>query len=327
MAVYRDKISETHMIEDFKRDVAQGLSSEPKVLSSKYFYDKIGDKLFVEIMNMPEYYLTNAEYDIFKNQTSELIKALKVDPSRPFELIELGAGDGTKTIELLSELLQQNFNFDYLPVDISQNALDGLEAMLQDKLPALTVKKQQGDYFDVLASIKNPERQKVVLFLGSNIGNLTDDQAKKFVYGLGSNLTKQDMLLIGIDLIKSVDIVLPAYNDAAGITRRFNMNLLTRINRELGGNFELAAFDHRPEYTEESGVAKSYLVSLKNQTVNIDGIGKSFDFLEGEKIRTEISRKYNDEIINKILDKTDFEIYAKLTDSKKYFANYILNRS
>ncbi|MFT4661106.1 MAG: L-histidine N-alpha-methyltransferase [Patiriisocius sp.] len=315
------------MIEEFKKDVDSGLSSKPKVLSSKYFYDKVGDKLFVDIMNMPEYYLTNAEYDIFKNQTVDLIKALKVDLNRPFELIELGAGDGTKTVELLSTLIQNNYDFEYLPVDISQNALDGLEKMLGQRVPELIVKKKQGDYFDVLSAIKDREKQKVILFLGSNIGNLSDELAEKFIYGLGSNLNKGDMLLIGIDLIKSADIVLPAYNDAAGITSKFNMNLLTRINRELEGDFDLSAFEHRPEYTEEDGVARSFLVSTKDQSVRIGAIDKTFGFTDGEKIATEISRKYNDQVISKIIANTDFVLSEKLVDSNNYFADYILLRN
>jgi L-histidine N-alpha-methyltransferase len=220
------------MTEQFKTDVSVGLRSTPKRLSSKYFYDKIGDALFVQIMNMPEYYLTRSEFEIFSKQTQKLIDSFEIQKDNYFELIELGAGDGTKTKELLKELVGQKYNFDYFPIDISQNALNHLDGALKNEIPDLNVQSKRGDYFQVLSSFKNSNHKKVVLFLGSNIGNLNDDLAHKFIYQLGANIKPDDVLLLGVDLIKSRDIVLPAYNDAAGITSRFNLNLLQRINNE-----------------------------------------------------------------------------------------------
>lgn len=310
----------------FKQDIANGLSSSPKTLPSKYFYNKKGDALFVEIMNLPEYYLTRSELDIFKNKTQQLIESFNVKPDTHFELIELGAGDGLKTKELLKSLDTQNYKFDYLPIDISINALDLLEKDLHFELPSVTVKKQQGDYFEVLASLRQSKLPKIILFLGSNIGNMTDDLAADFIYKLGSNLQKGDKLLLGVDLIKSTDIVLPAYNDSKGITAQFNLNLLSRINDELGGNFNINQFSHQPEYDETEGIAKSYIVSTIQQHVEIKGIDKSFEFSAGEKIHTEISRKYNDQLIHDIIANTDFKLDIKIMDSKAYFANYILTR-
>lgn len=315
------------MINQFKEDVNKGLSSSPKFLSSRYFYDKIGDKLFVDIMNMPEYYLTDAEHEIFTEQSAEIIKALELNSSEYFELIELGAGDGTKTKELLKELVLGGFKFDYMPIDISQNALDNLEQSLNDEIPEVSVSCKQGDYFRVLDSIKHSNHPKVVLFLGSNMGNLLDKEANEFLYRLGASLNTDDKLLLGVDLIKSEDIVLPAYDDENGITAKFNLNLLHRINKELQANFDLNAFEHQPEYTEEEGIAKSFLVSTTQQKVEIKTIGKTFQFEKGEKIHTEISRKYNSAILEKILLKTDFEITGKLTDSRNYFTDFILRKS
>ncbi len=313
-------------MEQFKKDVLAGLSSNPKSLSSKYFYDAIGDGLFVQIMNMPEYYLTRAEHEIFKTKTKQIAEELGLKKDRYFELIELGAGDGTKTKELLSHLIANEYQFDYLPVDISQNALNGLKASLTTELPSLSVVPKQFDYFGVLESLKTSDHPKVVLFLGSNIGNMLDDIATKFLSQLSVALRPGDRLLLGVDLIKSAEIVLPAYNDAQGITRAFNLNLLTRINRELGANFDITNFAHLPEYTEQDGVARSYLQSKVAQTVRIDAINQEFKFAEGEKIHTEISRKYNDEVLGRILSKCDFSIHGKLTDRKGYFADYILVR-
>lgn len=315
------------MIEQFKNDVLEGLTSQPKRLSSKYFYDKKGDALFVKIMHMPEYYLTRAEHEIFKNQTHQIIENLGLKKDQYFELIELGAGDGLKTKELLRSLDQQKFQFDYYPIDISINALEKLEKDLSKELPKVGVKIQQGDYFEVLASLKESPHSKVIMFLGSNIGNLSDELAAKFIYQLGANLKPTDKLFLGVDLIKSPSIVKPAYNDPSGITEAFNLNLLERMNRELHADFNLRTFRHAPEYEEEEGIAKSFIESTAEQKVTIQKIGKTFHFKKGEKIHTEISRKYNDQILNKIIAKTDFKITSKLMDSNHYFADYILERN
>lgn len=314
------------MNEAFKKDIRIGLESNPKTLPSKYFYDKIGDALFVKIMNLPEYYLTRSELDIFANKTQELIDAFDINKDTHFELIELGAGDGLKTKELLRELKTQKFKFDYFPIDISNNALELLQQDLNHEMPNLSVKIKQGDYFEVLASLKESHQSKVVLFLGSNMGNMLDERAAEFIYKLGANLQAGDKLLLGVDLIKSKDIVLPAYNDSQGITAKFNLNLLDRINKELDANFNISQFKHQPEYTEEEGIAKSYIVSTANQDVEIKSIGKTYHFTEGEKIHTEISRKYNNQLIETIIENTDFSLQTKIMDNKEYFADYILSR-
>lgn len=315
------------MTEQFIKDVDAGLSAPNKYLPSKYFYDEKGDALFVEIMHLPEYYLTRAELDIFENQTADIIKALKLVSNDYFELIELGAGDGLKTKKLLKMLSEKDFQFDYFPIDISQNALDKLEADLKNELPDVSVQKKQGDYFKILASLKEIKNPKVILFLGSNIGNMSDKVATQFIYDLGANLHPGDKLLLGADLIKPASIVLPAYNDSKGITAAFNYNLLNRINNELGADFNVENFRHVPEYDEQAGIAKSYLVSQADQTVFVKAINKSFDFKAGEKIETEVSRKYNDEIISDIISKTDFKLSDKLNDSENNFSLYVLERT
>lgn len=312
--------------ESFKKDVDLGLSAGLKNLSSKYFYDKKGDALFVEIMNMPEYYLTNAEYDIFKNRTQDLISALKIDKTTDFDLIELGAGNGTKTKELLKVLDYHDYKFTFLPVDISKNALSQLEKSIKKELPTIKVHTMQGDYFNVLEDIKTYHKPKILLFLGSNIGNLNDAKASDFLQKLGGALNKNDKVILGVDLIKPEHIVLPAYNDAQGITKRFNLNLLERINRELNANFDLNSFSHHPEYNENEGIARSYLLSTKKQDVKIGALDKVFKFQKGERIHTETSRKYNESVLDDILKNSNLKIIDKLTDSKNYFADFILEK-
>ena len=314
------------MNSQFAADIDAGLSKANKTLSSKYFYDKKGDELFMQIMALPEYYLTRAELEIFTEQTTQLIDALAVDKSKHFELIELGAGDGSKTKFLLKGLLEQGYDFDYLPIDISGNVLELLSATLKAELPSLSIRVQQGDYFEMLQALKDSAAPKVVLFLGSNIGNQNDEQAASFMYSLGANLAAGDRVVLGADLIKPVEVVLPAYNDSQGVTKAFNLNLLTRINRELGGDFDLSQFDHAPEYTEEEGIAKSFIESTADQTVTVESTGKSYHFKKGEKVHVEISRKYNKEVLNKILKDTDFSWVETLKDSKEYYGDFILER-
>lgn len=310
----------------FKMDVFEGLNKSPKTLSSKYFYDETGDKLFVKIMNLPEYYLTRAEYEIFDTKSEDIIHKLKLNTSDKIDLIELGAGDGKKTKAFLKVLLAENHKFKYVPIDISQHALNTLETSLKAEFPNLEMEIKQGEYFGVLEDIKTNKAQKVIMFLGSNLGNLNDKAAHDFLIKLSNALQIGDKIILGLDRIKSEDIVLPAYNDSQGVTKAFNLNLLHRINRELHADFDVSNFDHQPEYDEKIGIAKSFLVSRKEQKVCFNGDNTCYTFLKGEKIQTETSRKYNDTILQKLLEHTNLVQISKISDSNNYFNSYILER-
>lgn len=324
----RDNIAPKTDIQNttFLSDVLEGLRHQPqKTLPSKYFYDDKGSELFRSIMALPEYYLTRAEMDIFQNKTAELISTLALDKTADYNLVELGPGDGTKTIHLLKELLAQGYAYDYLPIDISQHALNGLVSMLSEQAPSLSVKPLQGDYFVKLSTIKSDKRPKIVLVLGSNMGNLSDTEAAAFIEQLSVNLNPGDKILLGVDLIKPKAIVLPAYSDAQGVTAAFNLNLLDRINRELDANFDLTQFEHQATYEAAEGIARSYLLSKTEQTVRVSD--QVFHFDQGESIHMEISRKYNDTVINDILLHTGIRILSRITDSQQLFADYVLVRS
>lgn len=310
------------MIETFAREVNEGLDASNKSLPSRYFYDSTGDDLFVKIMNMPEYYLTDAELEIFNNQTSDLIKSFGMNGEH-FEVVELGAGDGLKVVRLLKQL--NGLNFTYAPIDISVNAIKKLKNRLLNEIPGLDFDGQQGEYFEVLDSLKDVGK-KVILFLGSNIGNLTDSMANKFMVKISESMNYQDKLLIGFDLKKNPEIIEKAYNDPHGYTREFNLNLLRRINRELGGDFSIDNFEHAPEYDSDSGAALSYLVSLEEQTVHIQATGTSYKFKKGERIHTEISRKYDLETINKIAKDTGLIVRKTFYDSRKYFIDVLFEK-
>lgn len=308
--------------DQFAQEVKDGLTSEPKTLSSKWFYDERGDDLFVQIMQLPEYYLTRCEKEIFSERT-EALKAALTDGMDAFDLVELGAGDGTKTMHLLKALDPATFT--YRPIDISSNALKLLVERVGKELPAVQVSSMQGEYFQVLERLPN-DRPKVILFMGSNIGNLLDDRANSFLKQLSAAMNLGDRLLLGLDLKKSKDIILPAYNDSQGVTAAFNLNVLRRINRELGGDFDLDAFQHQPEYNEEEGVARSFILSTQEQEVHLAALDLRVTFDEGECIFTEVSRKYDDDSIARITDHTDLELQEKVYDSKGYFCDAIFEK-
>lgn len=301
--------------------ILQGLLSEPKTIPSRYFYDEVGDTLFQEIMKLPEYYLTRAEFEILSEQSEAIIEAANLSKDDLFEVVELGAGDGIKTRQLLSYLLESGYNCTYTPIDISSNVLRDLENNMRD-LKDLKINGIAGDYFDVLEQLKTSDVPKLILFLGSNLGNYEDATATTFLAKIAATMKKGDALLLGLDLKKNSERILNAYNDSAGVTRDFNLNLLTRLNRELGANFQCDQFEHAPEYDPE-GKAISYLKSRIDQTVHFSETGHQIEFRKGEKIRTEVSRKYDDATLIKILE-GGLKIQEKFMDTQGDFADYLL---
>ncbi|MEQ9167590.1 MAG: L-histidine N(alpha)-methyltransferase, partial [Fulvivirga sp.] len=225
----------------FATDVIEGLSSNPKRLPSKYFYDHKGDALFQQIMALDEYYLTRTEYTILDLYKAQILAHFQPD-SKAFNLIEFGAGDGYKTKVLLRHFINKNADFRYMPIDISGNVLEQLETSLKAELPALNVTPVCNHYFKALEELKEEKERNVILFLGSNIGNFTEEQADSFLKGLYDALKPDDILFIGFDLKKDPKVILDAYNDKQGVTAAFNFNLLDRINNEMGGNFNTSQF-------------------------------------------------------------------------------------
>ena len=305
--------------QQFAKDVLAGLCQTPKNLHAKYFYDKAGDALFQQIMACPEYYLTRCELEIFQTQTDQLADIITA-PQQDFDLIELGAGDATKSQYLLNALVQRQVPFTYMPIDISGNILSVLGERLQSELPQLDILPLEGEYLEMLRkAAQGSSRRKVVLFLGSNIGNMNQQEALVFCRKLRSALQPGDLALIGFDLKKHPKIILDAYNDPAGITAKFNLNLLQRINRELRANFKLHQFEHYQTYDPDNGACKSYLVSLQHQTVTIGRHNIAFG--RDETIFMEISQKYTLEEIETMAGEAGFAPIRDLSDSKGWFAD------
>ncbi|MFD2935964.1 L-histidine N(alpha)-methyltransferase [Spirosoma flavum] len=307
-------------------EVRAGLQTIPKRLSSRFFYDAEGSRIFAEIMHSPDYYLTRSEYEILDTYKADFLRQFTPD-NRPFDLVELGAGDGLKTKILLAFLESQHVDFTYAPVDISADALEGLVIDVRRQWPDLQLNPRHDDYFSALEHLSNETNsRKVVLFLGSNIGNFTPDEAVDFYQQLYNRLQPGDLILTGFDLQKHPAVIHTAYNDRQGLTRAFNLNLLRRINRELDANFDLATFDHYETYNPETGEARSYLVSQKAQAVEIKALDMRVPFQHGEIIHTEISRKFTRMQIEQLAQQTGFSMTGWFTDSKGYFADVVFER-
>ncbi|WNJ19674.1 L-histidine N(alpha)-methyltransferase [Pontibacter sp. G13] len=314
--------SKTRVHTAFAKEIAAGLASTPKTLSSKWFYDDRGSELFQQIMHVQDYYLTRTEYEIFETQHKSITQAFGHDPDTPIELIEFGAGDGLKTKLLLQSLRTSDRPFTYHPIDISGGAIRELMKSLKADFPNLNVVPHEADYFTALHELNERHAgQKVILFLGSNIGNFPDQDAQRFLKHLAAEMRKGDQALIGFDLKKDPDVIMRAYNDSEGVTRAFNLNLLERINRELGGNFDLESFRHNPTYDPETGETKSFLLSTRKQKVHLSELGQTFQFEAWETIWTELSQKYDQGMIKRLAGKSGFNVSKNFSDSRNYFVD------
>jgi dimethylhistidine N-methyltransferase len=264
-------------------------------------------------MQLDEYYLPESELEILKTRAKSIASLL---PEEVFDVIELGAGDGSKTVHFLKELIQAGKNITYYPVDISPEALALNRLNIGKLLPGLTIHDIAGDYFETLHRLED-HSPKMILFMGSNIGNYENQKAIEFLALIRENMHEQDLLLVGIDLRKNPKIILDAYNDQSGVTKRFNLNILERINRELGADLQISQFDHYPFYEPISGIAYSYLISLVEQSIHVGE--HTFYFQRNEPIRTEVSQKYSVNEIERLGERAGFTRINHFFDSREYF--------
>jgi len=307
----------------FAEDVRSGLSASPKRINSKYLYDERGDALFRQITRTSEYYLTNCESEILEVSAEAILRSFGVDD--PFDVVELGPGDGSKTDYFLEATVRLQPQARYIPVDIAESALRDLADHLCARHPTLRVEPRWGDYTQALQELReSPDRPELVLFLGSSIGNYTDDQAAQLLASLCAGMSPCDALLVGFDLRKHPSIIHDAYNDRLGLTREFNLNLLRRINRELGGRFALDGFDHFETYDPVAGVATSYLVSLQDQEVWIEALDSTYRFRRWELVHTEISRKYSLDEIEAIAKRAGLRVSRRFFDQRSFFVDVLM---
>jgi L-histidine Nalpha-methyltransferase len=323
--------TETSTNSTIGKAVREGLARTPKQLPPWLFYDEAGSLLFDQITGLPEYYLTRIERGIFETDAAEMMTLASA--GRRLRLVELGAGSADKTRLLLAAATELQETVCYQPVDVSETALEVARQRLERELPAVTVEPQVADYTHGLRL--NPcaaDERRLVLFIGSSIGNFLPEDALQLLSELRATLKPGDGLLLGVDLAphadrKSESDLIAAYDDAQGVTASFNMNMLARLNRELGADFDLSAFRHRIRWNPEESRIEMHLESLLAQTVHIPALELEIEFAEGETIHTENSYKYRLGEVEKLLCAAGFESPQRWRDADGWFAVYLATRA
>lgn len=306
----------------FGDEIRAGLTAVQKYIPPRYFYDQLGSALFEAICHLPEYYLTRAEIELLRRHARDIAGAAGIIA----RVVELGSGNARKTRLLLDEIARAGGEIEYVPVDIDPNVLERAGRELLTDYPTLRVSAVCSDFARPSRALSEvvAEGRTLAVFLGSTVGNFAPRRAAAMLRDLRSVLKPGDVLLLGVDLKKSKEMLDAAYNDVLGITAAFNLNLLLRINRELGGHFDLHAFGHRAFYDAEQSRIEMHLVSLREQSVHIDALNLEAAFGEGETIHTENSYKYDEEDLAQIVAGSGLEIVARWTDSHLWFADVLL---
>ena len=300
-------------------DVLRGLTTFPKRLPPKLFYDARGSELFEQITRLPEYYLTRTERSIFEQHAREMVTAAGTG----LAIIELGAGTAEKTTVLLRAALARQLSMRYFPVDVSASALNLAAERLAQELPRLHVEPIVADYTQGLERLRSIGGRKLVLYIGSSIGNFEPEDATQMLSRVRGALQAGDALLLGTDLPKKASVLRAAYNDAAGVTATFNLNMLAHVNRELGADFDLRRFRHEAIWNPQASRVEMYLISLAEQTVKIPALGLRVRFAEGERIHTENSYKFTRAMTEQVLASSGFAMERAWTDAQRYFAVYL----
>ena len=312
----------TKVEKTFADEIFSSLNRDSKYIHPKYFYDKKGSDLFEKICELPEYYPTRIEIEILKNLKSDLSNYLDED----FRLVELGSGSSTKTRLILDTFATIQNKIEYFPIDISEILTESSE-LLQRDYQDLRITGIIDTYEGGLEFIeKYDDKKNLILFLGSSFGNFTPNDGKIFLEKINSIMKKEDLFLIGLDLAKDKKILEEAYDDSLGITAKFNLNMLSRINDELDADFLLNNFEHVAKYNEKEQRVEMYLKSLVNQSVIISKANISLKLKQDELIHTEYSHKYKISQIKKLMDETNFEIKQIWLDSNKYFSLTLVSK-
>lgn len=312
-------VTEARISERMATAVRDGLSSTPKQLPPWLFYDEAGSQLFDQITELPEYYLTRTERSILAADAGAMIA--RASAGKRVRITELGAGSADKTRILLQAAVRRQGPVVYEPVDVSATALMTAQKRLEREIPEVLVAPQVGDYTDHFAlEMSSPDERRLVLYIGSSIGNFEPAEAAAVLRRIRSVLREDDALLLGVDLVKSPDALLAAYDDAEGVTAAFNRNLLVRLNRELGADFDLDAFAHRAVWNALDSRMEMYLVSEKTQTVHLPAIDRTVHFNRGESVHTENSYKYRPGQIEEMLTSAGFHPNMTWNDRRNWFA-------
>ncbi len=301
--------------QDFAKDIAYGLTRKNKFIPSKYFYDKTGSELFDQICSLPEYYLTRKEMEILDSVKQELPEYLDGN----YAVVELGSGSAVKTRYLFEVLSKNQQKIEYYPIDISGIVKESSER-LQNEFDNLQITGIVDQYEGGLDLVKDIDEKKIIAFFGSSIGNFDQQSMLDFLSKIRNSMKPGDLFLLGMDLVKNKEILEAAYNDSKGTTRDFNLNLLQRINDELGGDLDAAKFEHIAFYNSKEKRIEMHIRSKIRQQIFIRGIGLSVNLDKGEGIRTEYSHKYTISQIDKMAKKAGFNKIRIWRDTQNYFA-------
>jgi L-histidine N-alpha-methyltransferase len=308
---------------EFAREVETGLTASPKRLPCRFFYDEQGSRLFEEICGLPEYYLTRTERQILCERADEIAGLF----TQEIALVELGSGSAVKTRILIEAFLRRHSSLRYLPIDISPSILEDSSRALLRRYPRLEIVAVAAEYAEGLTRLQTETgRPKLILWLGSNVGNLDREEAAGFLRRVRETMTDHDRLLMGVDLRKDRAPLERAYDDSRGVTARFNLNLLARINQELGGRFELDQFRHRAVFNEPIGRVEMYLDSLRAQRVRIEAIDLEVALAAGEPIHTENAYKYSLAEILLLTQSAGLELERQWLDAENLFSVNLLRR-
>jgi dimethylhistidine N-methyltransferase len=303
-------------------DVRRGLTAHPKTLPPYLFYDEEGSRLYERITELPEYYLTRAERGILVSHARDIVE--RVQGAAPsLGVIELGAGSASKTQVLLRAIVERGRRCTYVPIDVSRSALAAATQRIGEALPRVQVRAMPVTYDRALRALGEVPSPRLVLFLGSSVGNMPDVDASALLGQFRRALAGDTWLLLGTDLRKSPGVLRAAYDDAAGVTAAFNKNLLVRINRELGGHFDLEGFRHRARWNERKSRVEMHLESTRAQEVAVDALGLRVRFEVGETIHTESCAKYDLPRVGRILASGGFALEATYADHERGFAVHL----
>jgi dimethylhistidine N-methyltransferase len=314
----------TQKPELFSEIVSAGLTASQKSLPCRYFYDEAGSRLFELICELPEYYLTRTERSILEANAVAILAAA----GHVSSLVEFGSGSGCKTRILLDAAFNStSADFEYTPIDISGEFLYNSARSLLNDYPTLRITAIASEYYDAISLLPRSAGPRLFLFMGSNIGNFSPPEAVKFLEHVRSGMNNSDRLLVGVDLHKDAEVLEPAYNDSQEITARFNKNILVRINRELGADFNLDLFEHQAPFVEDRSRIEMRLVSVCVQDVNIVALGRRFSFAEGEYIHTENSHKYSLAAIRELAHEAGLTFMERWSDDRGWFAVCLFKRT
>lgn len=302
-------------------EVLSGLRANPKNLPPKLFYDEEGSRLFEQITELPEYYLTRSERSIFEKYAADIVS----QAGSNLTLVELGAGSASKTRLLVETLARRQLRVGFYPVDVSSSALQQAVTTLNGHIRNLRVHPIVADYSRHMPLLNVPGR-KLVLFIGSTIGNFELDEAVRFLLRVRAALRPEDALLVGFDMVKSAARLHAAYNDTQGVTAEFNRNVLARINRELGGQFDLQRFAHVAFWNPKMSRIEMHLESLERQRIWVRDLSMAFDFSAGERIHTENSYKFTPSSIASLLRQAGFDVEKVWMDRNHWFSAVLARR-